>query len=87
VRAAEKAAIIMVTLKNIKISPDTAEADYSPEDSNWWGHIVVDLKSWKIISCDRHPEYRNIYLAHAVSGLLELSKMDKIPEKWVIMWC
>jgi hypothetical protein len=77
----------MVTLKNIKINPDTAEADYSPEDSNWWGHIVVNLKSREIISCDRHPEYRNSSCAsHARNRLIELSKEEKIPEKSVVMW-
>jgi hypothetical protein len=77
----------MVTLKNIKINPDTAEADYSPEDSNWWGHLVVDLKSREIISRDDNPEYWcSCYAGHARNRLIELSKEEKIPEKSVVMW-
>lgn len=76
----------MLHLKNIVMKDNIAHADYSPEDSGWWGHIVVDLKSKEIISCDRSPEYKFMHPGHARAKLVELSKENQIPAECTVMW-
>ena len=42
----------MLKLKNIKIKNNIAQADFSPENTNIWGHVEVNLQSREITSCN-----------------------------------
>lgn len=76
---------IMLRLKNITVKKNMAEADYSPEESDWWGHISVDLESEEMIA-DQHQDYGMGYLAHAKWKLLEMAR-EKCPRtECVVMW-
>ena len=76
----------MLHLKNIKIENNTAQAEYSPEDSGWWGRILVDLKSEEIISCDRNPEYRFMHPGHARQQLVKMAKSNDTRTECMVMW-
>lgn len=82
----------MLKLKNIKKSDSQIEADYIPEGKYDSGHIVLDLKSGKIVSAQKSPkDYYNgvdvsFYFPHAVTLLKELSKKENIPEEPMAMW-
>jgi hypothetical protein len=76
----------MVYLKNIKIGEDIAEADYSPEDSNIFGHIVVDLKLNKISHYDNVLDYGMGYPAHAFWKLRDMYKKHETYTKCLVMW-
>jgi hypothetical protein len=76
----------MVYLKNIKIGEDIAEADYSPEDSKIYGHIVVDLKNEKIIRYDDVLDYGRGYPAHAFWKLRDMYKKHETDTECLVMW-
>ncbi len=61
------------------------EADYSPEESNWWGHISVNLESEEM-KADRHRDYGMGYLAHAKWKLLKMAKEKSQRTECVVMW-
>lgn len=77
---------IMIYLKNIKISDTAAEADYSPESSGWWGHIVVDLTNQDIAKVDRHPDYGTSYAGHAFWKLLSMAENHDNTKECTVMW-
>ncbi len=76
----------MLHLKNIKISQVKAEADYSPESSGWWGHIVVNLKNEEIITYDKHPEYAFMYPGHALRKLVRMARDGDTGTECTVMW-
>lgn len=82
----------MLTLKNIKRSNSQIEADYFPEGKFDPGHIVLDIKTEKVLSAKKSPKdyYDDIdvsfYFPHAVTLLKEALKMDSIPEELMSMW-
>lgn len=78
----------MVTVKNLKRTDKTIEADFYPENSSEAGHIVVDIASGEILSRveARGYERRFSYTAHARQALLEFARSDELPEKHVVMW-
>ena len=82
----------MLKLKNIKRSDSQIEADYFPEGKFEPGHIVLDIKTEKVISANKSPKdyYDGIdasfYFPHAVALLREASKRDFIPEELMSMW-
>lgn len=76
----------MLRLKNIKINDGIAEADYSPEDSNWWGHIVVDAKNEEIIHAEENDEYGSSYRGHALWKLVDLFKANDKRTECTVMW-
>lgn len=76
----------MLRLKNIVISHKTVEADYSPENSGWWGHIIVDLDEREILSVDEHPEYGASYKGHAFWKLLDISECKNPTSECTVMW-
>ena len=78
----------MVELKNIKKTNALIECDIVPEDSEEAGHMVVDYKNDEIISYKLPVGYewcRN-HVSHALDGLLEISKKQKMPKEKLIMW-
>lgn len=77
---------IMLHLKNIAINEKTAEADYSPESSGWWGHIVVDLGKQEIEMADEHPEYGMSYRGHAFWKLLDMANENDERTECAVMW-
>lgn len=78
--------ITMVRLKNIKINSSTAEADFLPEDSNQHGHIVVDLSTEEIVSCEEVEGYGMSYPGHARAKLVELAKECSQEKECTVMW-
>ncbi len=78
----------MVTLKNIRRNNDIIECDFYPEDSTLPGHMIVNLDSGDITSVSLPEGYENTfsYTVHAHNGLVELSKKEKLPEQWLVMW-
>ena len=76
----------MLRLKNIKISESIAEADFSPEDSNNWGHLAVDRESGKTVLFEEVPGYGASYKAHAKKKLLEMAKENDSRKECVVMW-
>lgn len=77
----------MLRLKNIKIEKETAEADFFPEDSLESGHLIVDLSTEEIISCNDVPGFGVSYRGHARQRLVEMAKQGEIRTECVVMWC
>ena len=76
----------MLRLKNIKIENGTAEADFFPENSNTAGHIVVDIQSETIRSCERVEGFGESYEGHAKLHLLRMAKQNITDKERVVMW-
>jgi hypothetical protein len=76
----------MVYLKNITIGDSIAEADYSPERSNIYGHIVVDCKTHKIIKYDKVLDFGASYYGHAFWKLLDMYKKHETDTECLVMW-
>lgn len=76
----------MVRLRNIKIGSAFAEADFYPEDSNKAGHVVVDLSTEEILSCEYVPGYGNSYSGHARQRLVEMAKKNDTRSECLVMW-
>lgn len=78
----------MVRLKNIKKTDDLIECDIIPEDSENVGHVVVDYKKEKLIdySLPIGYEWCTSHVRHAYDNLIELSKREKLPSTWLVMW-
>lgn len=77
----------MLKLKNIKIKNNIAQADFSPENTNIWGHIEVNLQSREITSCNNVEGYGSSYRAHAKWKLVELAQTNEPPTECLVMWC
>ena len=77
---------IMLRLKNIKIGSEYAEADFYPEDSQAFGHVVVDLSNGAIISCIRAPGYGESYVGHARQRLVEMDRDNDSRSECLVMW-
>lgn len=78
--------ITMVRLKNITINNRTAEADFIPEDSNQHGHVVVDLSTEEILSCEEVEGYGMSYPGHARAKLVDLAKEHSQEKECMVMW-
>lgn len=78
----------MVTLKNLKKTTNTIEADFFPEDSKENGHLVVEVESGKVLSRidPRGYEGRFSYAIHTKQALLELAQEEALPETYTVMW-
>lgn len=77
----------MLRLKNIKIANGKAEADFYPEDSNIAGHIVVNLESKMIESCEDVPGYGESYRGHTKQHLIKMAKEGITATERTVMWC
>lgn len=76
----------MLRLKKIKIADGIAEADYYPEDSEQFGHIVVDLSTEEVISCDEVPGFWKTYPGHAKWHLIRMAKAGETDKERLVMW-
>jgi hypothetical protein len=76
----------MVYLKNITIGDSIAEADYSPEGSNVYGHIVIDLNLKKIIRYDDVLDYGMGYPAHALQKIIRMYEKHETYTECLVMW-
>ncbi len=78
--------ITMVRLKNIKINDNTAEADFIPEDSSQNGHVVVNLSTGELVSCEDVKGYGASYPGHAMMKLIQLAKEHSTEKECLVMW-
>lgn len=76
----------MLRLKNVKIKNNSAEADFYPEDSDIFGHVVVDLSTGELISTVEVPGYGASYSAHARKRLVRMSKENDTRTECLVMW-
>lgn len=78
----------MVKLKNIKKNNQIIECDILPEDSEEYGHIVVDLSSHKLISYSLPKEYEwcKKHVFHAHHKLISLSKSNELLTNAIVVW-
>jgi len=77
----------MITLKNIKRENNIISADYYIEDEPGRGYIEVDFLTGKIVFLQAPPGYENFSCAsHAKRELMRLSKVEKLPERKVVLW-
>lgn len=77
---------IMLRLKNVKIGSKYAEADFYPEDGKEVGHVVVDLSTEEISSCETVPGYGDSYSGHARQKLVKMSKQGDTRKECLVMW-
>ena len=75
----------MLYLKNIVKSENVIEAEFSPEDSKWWGHISVNTATEEVV-CDNNENYGLSYKAHAMWKLLEIVKSKEDITECTVMW-
>ena len=82
---------IMLKLINIRITDDTIEADYIPEDSSDQAHISMNMTNGSV-TVDIIEEYGRMYSRMAVNGLqkifdeLKSKKINEIPNTRLVMW-
>lgn len=77
----------MITLRNIKRTEQTIEADFYPEDSKEAGHMVFDLLTGEVRKCSVPEEYRGLtYASHAKRALKDLAKEKTLEETYTIFW-
>ena len=76
----------MLRLKNIRIGNGKAEADFYPEDSIKAGHIVVNLESKEIVTCEDVPGYGESYRGHAKQHLIKMAKENNNATERTVMW-
>lgn len=79
---------IMITLKNIKKTGKTIEADFYPESTKVPGRVVLDLETEELILKENPAGYRNSSsdTPHARQALIELAQKETLPEVYTIMW-
>ena len=82
----------MVIVKNIKKDNNIISCDYVPEDSEYVGHIVVNLESEDIIE-HKNSGFPGVlffkddaYALHAKTKLLEISDNKVFDEPVTVMW-
>ena len=75
----------MVHLRKIKIDNQVITAEYSPENSNWWGKIAVNLQTGKT-SFDENENYGKSYPAHAKWKLIEMQGCGDDRTECLVMW-
>lgn len=84
-----RAEIIMLKLKNIKVSGNLIEADYFPEQDNRSAHVSIDIKSGKE-TIQIIEDYGGMYARMALNGLRrtldEINKGGNIQSERVVMW-
>ena len=81
----------MLKLINIKINDNVIEADYIPENSSLQAHVALNIvtkeESYEVIE-----DFGGTYGRMAINGLqrtadeLKNGKIQKIPEKRIVMW-
>lgn len=76
----------MLRLKNIRIGSGKVEADFYPEDSKIAGHIVINLESKEIVSCEDVPGYGESYRGHAKQHLIKMAKENNTATERTVMW-
>lgn len=76
----------MLRLKNVKIASEYAEADFFPEDGEEFGHVVVDLSTEEISSCDNVPGFGPSYVGHARQRLVRMAKEKDHRNECIVMW-
>ena len=76
----------MLRLKNIRIGDGKAEADFFPEGIEKSGHIVVDLSSEKIVSCETVIGYGESYQGHAMRHLIKMANENDKSTERTVMW-
>ena len=78
---------IMVILKRIVKNSNQIEADYYPENGNFFGHLVVDIISGEISSITKAENDKiGAYAYHAKKQLLRVSALDVTPEESRTIW-
>ena len=82
----------MVVIKNIHKDKTTISCDYYPEDSEYKGHILVNIASREIIEHEasgfpgRLVFTDRSYAGMARERLVQLYPSEKMPERDVVMW-
>ena len=76
----------MVRLERIEINGRMAEADFYPEDSTQYGHVVVNLDTRDYTETVSVSDYGLSYAHHAARELVRISKEGDIPERRTVMW-
>lgn len=77
----------MITLKKIKREGNIISADYYIEDDPGRGYVEVDFATEEIVFLQAPPGWENYSCAsHAFYELMRLSKVEKLPEKKVVLW-
>jgi len=76
----------MLTLKNIKIKNNFAEADFYPENSEHHGHIIINLKDEEIEKIKMVKGYSDMHAAHAIQALIEMAKTNDTRTERLVMW-
>jgi len=77
---------IMLRLRNIKVSGNIVEAEYSPESSGVWGHISVDVKNEEIVHAEEISDYGESYRGHALWKLIDIVKTSSDEKECLVMW-
>ena len=77
---------IMLRLRNIKVSGNIVEAEYSPESSGVWGHISVDVNNEEIIHSEEVSGYSEFYRWHAFWKLIDIVKSHSDVKECIVMW-
>lgn len=79
----------MIKLRNIKKNNQIIECDILPENSEEYGHLVVDLASSnKLVTYSLPTGYewcvKHVY--RALHKLVSLSKLNDIPTNAIVVW-
>ena len=78
----------MIKLRNIKKNNNVLECDIFPEDCKDKGHLIIEINSEKVVTCELPEGYEwcTNHIAHAKYKLLEMAKDGFIPKEKLIMW-
>jgi len=76
----------MLRLKNIQFQNNVAEADFYPENSKEAGHIVVNLETKEVISCEEVPGFGESYRGHAKWHLIRMANEGATAKEQTVMW-
>ena len=79
---------IMVRLKNIKRNNNIIECDIIPEDSEEYGHVVVNIETADVESfrLPKNFEWCTNHVYFAKKALLKMVDDNNLLEEKLVMW-